>query len=352
MNSTLEVPYRLQGDLPLVLSPRDEQPDSANLDGLCEWLRANPEWVQEKLTRHGALRFNGFGVTTPEAFEKLARAIDDELGNDYLGTSPRDGLTDYVFSASELPGFYPIPQHCEMSFCAHPPRRVFFCCFEEPAKGSGETPLCDFRKVWEELDPDLRQRFVDGGLRIVRNYTGRGGEREDDPTMLKPWDEMFLTTDREEVERQCSTEGFEVTWLPKDGLRLVSSQPIYRAHPVSGERVWHNHLTTVHLTTAEAELRRIAELRPSDRHRGVHGIAKKLEADLRAQPSDERSMHCTYLDGSELPDADIEAVRDAVWKHTVVQPWRRGDVVALDNDAVSHGRLPYEGPRQVAVAWA
>ena len=352
MNSTLEVPYRLQGDLPLVLSPRDEQPDSANLDGLCEWLRANPEWVQEKLTRHGALRFNGFGVTTPEAFEKLARAIDDELGNDYLGTSPRDGLTDYVFSASELPGFYPIPQHCEMSFCAHPPRRVFFCCFEEPAEGSGETPLCDFRKVWEELDPDLRQRFVDGGLRIVRNYTGRGGEREDDPTMLKPWDEMFLTTDREEVERQCSAEGFEVTWLPNDGLRLVSSQPIYRDHPVSGERVWHNHLTTFHLTTAEAELRRIAELRPSDRHRGVHGIAKKLEADLRAQPSDERSMHCTYLDGSELPDADIEAVRDAVWKHTVVQPWRRGDVVAIDNDAVSHGRLPYEGPRQVAVAWA
>ena len=29
--------------------------------------------------------------------------------------------------------------------------------------------------------------------------------------------------------------------------------------------------------------------------------------------------------------------------------WR---VVAIDNFAVSHGRLPYSGPRLIAVAWA
>ena len=63
-------------------------------------------------------------------------------------------------------------------------------------------------------------------------------------------------------------------------------------------------------------------------------------------------MHCTHLDGSPIPDADIEAVLDAVWKHLVVVPWRRGDVVAIDNFAVSHGRLPYRGPREVAVCWA
>jgi hypothetical protein len=63
-------------------------------------------------------------------------------------------------------------------------------------------------------------------------------------------------------------------------------------------------------------------------------------------------MHCTHLDGSQIPDADIEAVLDAVWKHLVVVPWRLGDVVAIDNFAVSHGRLPYRGPREVAVCWA
>ena len=63
-------------------------------------------------------------------------------------------------------------------------------------------------------------------------------------------------------------------------------------------------------------------------------------------------MHCTRLDGGEIPDADLEHVRDVVWRHLVVVPWRRGDVVAIDNQSTSHGRLPYEGPRQIAVCWA
>ena len=52
----------------------------------------------------------------------------------------------------------------------------------------------------------------------------------------------------------------------------------------------------------------------------------------------------------ELPD--VEAVLDAVWRNLVVFPWRRGDVVAIDNFAVAHGRLPYDGPRAIAVCWA
>ena len=120
--------------------------------------------------------------------------------------------------ASELPDFYPIPQHCEMSFCANPPRRVFFCCLVEPAEGSGETPLCDFRKVWNDLDPDVRARFVDAGLRHVRNYSGPGVV-DDDPVRLKPWPDMFLTTDPAEVEAKCREEGFEPSWLPNQKTR-------------------------------------------------------------------------------------------------------------------------------------
>ena len=74
-----------------------------------------------------------------------------------LRTSPRDAVKPggYVFSASELPGFYPIPAHNEMSFTAHPPRRIFFACTIAPEK-FGETPLVDFRGVWRDLDPELR----------------------------------------------------------------------------------------------------------------------------------------------------------------------------------------------------
>jgi alpha-ketoglutarate-dependent taurine dioxygenase len=48
----------------------------------------------------------------------------------------------------------------------------------------------------------------------------------------------------------------------------------------------------------------------------------------------------------------MELVRDAIWDNMVFIRWRAGDVVAIDNFAVAHGRMPYEGPRKVAVCWA
>ena len=342
--------YAMTGTLPLELQAREA--GARSQAELCQWLKDHAQRVQELLTRHGALRLRGFGIETPEEFERVARAIEPELANEYLGTSPRDALTDYVFNASELPDFYPIPQHCEMSFCATPPRRVFFCCLVEPAEGGGETPLCDFRAVWRDLDAGVRERFLAGGLRNIRNYSGPGVGEDSDPLRLKRWPEMFLTTDRAAVEAKCAEQGFEPSWLPDGGLRLISTQPVYRDHPRTGERVWHNHVTTFHLGTAAAEYARIAAFRPSDRHKGLLALARGLEAKLRGQPAEQQSMHVTRKDGAELPEADLEHLRDVIWRHTVIEPWRKGDVVAIDNHSVSHGRMPYEGPRHVVVAWA
>lgn len=346
-------PYSVRGDLPLVVEPRGDDAASRSVARLRQALKEHEAWVGDALARHGAMLFRGFDVAGADDFEQLARAIDDELKNEYLGTSPRDAVagSSFVFSASELPDYYPIPQHCEMSFCATPPRHVFFSCLVEPAAGSGETPLCDFRAVWRDLDPGVRERFVAGGIRHVRNYAPPGSDAND-PMQLKGWDEMFQTTDREAVERRAREEGFEPSWTEGGGLRLVSTQPVYRDHPTTGERAWHNHATTFHVGTAFAEYRRIVALRPTERNRNLAAFAEKLDERARSRPSDERAMHTTYADGSEIPDADMEAVRDAVWRHMVVTPWKRGDVVAIDNAVVSHGRLPYEGPRQVVVCWA
>lgn len=335
--------------LPLVVQANGERDPAL----LAERLRANASWVQDKLIRHGAILFRGFAVRTPDDFERIARAIDDDLKNDYLGTSPRDALTDYVFSASELPPFYPIPQHCEMSFVKEPPRRLFFCCLVEPADGSGETPLCDFRAVWRDLDPQVRRRFEEGGIRIVRNYAGPSGGSSFDLWKLKRWDEMFRTTDRATVEARCREEGFEPIWTDGDGLRIVSTQPVFRDHPVTGERVWHNHVTTFHLSSAADEYGHIYRLRPTVKHFALWQFARAMVALQRlTRSSDEQSMHCTYLDGREIPDADVAPVREVIWRHMVVTPWRLGDVVAIDNHSTAHGRLPYAGPRQIAVCWA
>ena len=335
--------------LPLLVQPDGD----ASIESLDAWLRDREQWVGEQLTAHGAILFRGFDVHGPSDIERVARAIDDDLKNEYLGTSPRSGLTDYVFSASELPDFYPIPQHCEMTFIAEPPRRIFFSCLVEPAAGGGETPLVDFRAVYRDLDPAVRERFERGGVRIVRNYSGPAEAGKRDLWKLKRWDEMFLTTDRDAVDAKCRQEGFTPIWGAKDRLRLVSTQPAVRKHPTTGEPVWHNHSQVFHLSAAPGEYRRIYGLRPTLRHWALWRFSQLMVAvQRRTRASDEQSMHCTYIDSTEIPDADMEAVRDAIWRNMVVTPWRRGDVVAIDNYAVAHGRLPYKGPREIAVCWA
>ena len=353
--AVLDSPYEIHtldgsaDGLPLVIEPRGDR----DAGRLAAWVRGNHDWIAENLTRHGALLFRGFDIAAAPSFESVARAVDDDLKNEYLGTSPRNALTKFVFTASELPPFYPIPQHCEMSFIAQPPRRLFFCCLRQPADGSGETPLADFRRVLRDLDPDVRRRFEQRGLRIVRNYSGPEGGGRFNLWQLKRWDEMFLTTDRNVVEKKCRAEGFEPIWLPGGGLRLISTQPITRHHPVSGEEVWHNHSTTFHLSAAPGEYERIYRLRPTLRNWFFWQLGRTMVALQRwTKKSDDLAMQCTYGDGGEISDADMEKIRDAVWKNLIVFPWRRGDVVAIDNFAVSHGRLPFQGPREVAVCWA
>ena len=81
-----------------------------------------------------------------------------------------------VFSASELPYFYPLGQHIEMSFLPAPPKEIFFCCLIPPSSVGGETTLCDFAKVYRDLDPDVRRRFEEKGVGKPKQST--------DPTVV------------------------------------------------------------------------------------------------------------------------------------------------------------------------
>lgn len=343
------IPYRTQGDLPFVV-----QADHArSVDELVSWLRAQSSRVQTELTTHGAILFRGFDVCDASDFERIARAIDDDLKNEYMGLSPRNALTDYVFTASEIPSIFPIPEHNEMSFVANPPRRLFFWCETAPAPGSGETPLVDMRKVYRDLDPAVRERFETRGIRIVRNYRAPGKTRPWDLTQLKPWVDMFQTTDREAVEAKCAEEEFTPIWGADGSLKLLSSQPATKAHPSTGETVWFNHAAVFHNSNGDGELRRVFTLRPSLTSFASWMAAKAYtKAQRRFFDPDDLPMHCTYGDGTTIPDEDMEAVRDAIWRNLVITPWQPGDVLAIDNDSTGHGRLPFVGPRMIAVAWA
>lgn len=341
--------YRTQGQLPLVV----HADGNAGVEGLVGWLTDQASDVSAQLTRHGAILLRGFDVANPIDFERIARTIDDGLQNEYMGISPRNSLTDYVFTASEIPSLFPIPEHNEMSFIADPPRRLFFWCETEPAAGTGETPLVDMRRVHQDLDGEVRERFEKRGVRIVRNYRAPGKKRPWDLTQLKSWVDMFQTTDRAIVEEKCARERFTPVWGDDDSLKLISSQPAVKSHPKTGEMVWFNHAAVFHTSNGDGELRRIFQMRPSvPSFLGWMGGKGYTAAQRRFRNSEDLPMHCTYGDGTIIPDSDMEAVRDAVWKNLVITPWKNGDVLVIDNDSTGHGRMPFYGPRMIAVAWA
>jgi hypothetical protein len=122
---------------------------------------------------------------------------------------------------------------------------------------------------------------------------------------------------------------------------------------VTGEPVWFNHSQVFHLSAAAGEYRRILRRQPELRYAALRQVARAAVLFKRAfTRTEDQVLHCTFGDGSPIPDEDMERVRDAIWQNMVFFRWQVGDIVLLDNHAVAHGRMPYRGPRQVVVCWA
>ena len=192
----------------------------------------------------------------------------------------------------------------------------------------------------------------------MRNYAGPDGGGRFDLWKLKRWDEMFLTTDRAAVEAKCRAEGFEPhvdrRRRPAPGQHAADRAP---RHPATGERVWHNHTHDLPpLRRAAASTARIYRAAPdAAQHWLLWQLARVLgRACSAAKPIDERgdALHLRRRH-ARSPTPTWKHVRDAVWRHLVVTPvaaaatsWRSTTTPS------SHGRLPFQGPRQIAVAWA
>lgn len=337
--------------LPLIIEPNS---NGKSKPELLQWLNANKESFTKKFHQHGAVLFRGFEIDTPKDFEDVSLLVDPRLKNDYYGTSPRNIVKDttYIFTASELPGYYPIPQHCEMTYVKHPPISIFFYCHVEPEYG-GESPLCNFRKVYADLDPKIRNEFDTKEIVTVRNYSSIENTSRFNLFELKKWNEIFHTTDKEEVEKQCREQEIEFEWKETGNLRLLHRTLATIKHPQTGETVWFNHSQVFHPASAPVEYKFIH----NRQHRAKTLFWKLLISamvkikSLTTQPIDQ-SMNVLFGDGTPVPDSYMEHIEETIWKNLVIIPWKKGDVIALDNFSTSHGRLPYEGKRQILVCWS
>jgi alpha-ketoglutarate-dependent taurine dioxygenase len=319
-------------DLPLVI-----QPDGpTNLAALMSWLDGHRTWLDEQLIQYGGLLFRGFDIHTPQDFQEVAGAIAPKFVDYTRGTSPRSKVHGRVYTSTEAPRQVPIALHCELAYVEHYPDRIFFFCEIPPGKG-GETPIADMQKVYQAIDPNVRRRFEDRGLRIIQNVPGVKKRRNQ-----KIWQEMFATDDRADVEQACASERIQCRWKDNGTLQLINTRPAVLKHPVTGTPIWFNSAHNFH-DSWSWEFRHVGR-------RFMAFLASLMERRHRRRlKPDDFPNHCQFGDGGEIPIEDMNHIRQVLWDHAVLFPWQHGDFLYLDNLRVSHGRMPFQGPRRILV---
>ncbi len=306
-------PIREDCSLPMVIEPA--------VDGLdpLRWGSHEKATIEKLVQGHGAVLFRGFPISSAEEFHSFVSAISGEPLTYTERSSPRHAVGENIYTSTDHPQDQEIFPHNEHSYKQIFPLRLSFYCHRQPDSG-GATPLTDCRKIYSRIRPEIRQRLEEKGYMYVRNFSRECG---------LPWETVFQTSDRAEVEDYCKKMDILFEWVEGSRLRTRQIRKVAARHPRNSEPVWFNHLTFFHVTTLEAATRDAL-------------LGQFAEEDLPNQTF--------YGDGSPLEPEVLEHLRSLYREETVRFEWQKGDVLLLDNMLVSHARDAFTGPRRVMVA--
>lgn len=301
-------PLEANQSLPLVMQPQ--------VDGLSllTWVEQNIDPIRTHLHSHGGILFRDFAIRGSQEFGQFMAAVSPTPMTYSYRSTPRTQVERNVYTSTEYPADRAIPLHNEMAYARQWPMTLAFYC-EQPALEQGETPIADSRRVLTRIPDDIRQKFADLGVLYVRNYGGG---------LDLPWQEVFQTEARQEVESFCQQTDIEWEWWGKDQLRTWQICDAIATHPQTGDTVWFN----------QAHLFHASNLGQAQQH-------------LQHWP-----RHAYFGDGSEISKETLAAIRAAFAQETILFPWQAGDVLLLDNMLAAHGRRPFTGPRRVLAGMA
>ncbi|RST55766.1 TauD/TfdA family dioxygenase [Variovorax sp. MHTC-1] len=276
--------------------------------------------IDEALMLAGGVLLRDFGVPTIESFQQFAASFGHPLLKYEFASTPRSAVSATgVYTSTEYPAHQHIPLHNEQAYTREWPMKIWFHCVTASPVG-GETPIADSRAIHRRMPQRIRSLF-EPGILYVRNY----GEFD------VPWQKVFNTDSRAEVEAFCRRAGIRWEWKPDGDLRTQQLCQAVETHPATGEKLWFNQAHLFHVSNLQAEVRESLE-----ELLGIENLPRNV----------------FFADGTRIDDAIFDEVRAVLAAETVSFRWQEGDVLMLDNMLVAHARAPFQGPRKVVVAMA
>jgi acyl carrier protein len=279
------------------------------------------EDAEQLLLKDGAVLFRDIAVSDASSFQSFADRYVSHWMEYQDRASKRSKVAGQVHTSTDTPSAFPITLHCESSFTSRWPQKIFFCCQIAPTSG-GRTPICDVRRVYDDIDVEIRDKFERLGVMYYRNF-GKGVGMD--------WRDVFQATDRQSVDSYCASNGILAEWQDDDRLRTTQVRPASLVHPRTRETVWFNHALALHKSS----------------------LSNSLAETLMRQGGESNLVNNTYYgNGEPISDEIVQHIREVHERHTIRFDWRPGDVLMLDNMLMAHGREPYEGKRLVYAAMA
>ncbi|MDT9721663.1 TauD/TfdA family dioxygenase [Paenibacillus sp. ClWae2A] len=289
-----------------------------NVDDFYGWALHNKSEIEKLVLQYGGVLFRNFNVSSIDLFEKFSTIFTPELEKYKERSTPRSEVKGNVYTSTEYPEDQHIAMHNENSYAHVWAQKIFFHCVQ-PSEVGGETPIADSRAILNQLNPDLKDKFATKQVLYQRNIGGN---------LDLPWEEVFQTNSKQEVEEYCSNAGINIEWFSDGRLRTKAIRPAVAKHPQTEEMVWFNQAHLFHVTN----------LSPAIREYLVQTVG---ESNL--------PRNTYYGDGDTISDEDLQEIRNVYDEHSLAFPWEKGDVLMLDNMLMAHGRRPYKGARKIVV---
>lgn len=312
--------------------------------------------MDSKLSHSEAMLFHGLPIRNANDFSTFMQGMDYPPVTSH-GASERPTVAPLVYAASDdVPADFTLHPHNEQAYLAHDevpsyPRKIFFCCLQEPTDdGGGETPIVSNKEITEGIHPKVLEKFRQYGVGYESNHSW--GDL-DAPIELnlggkQSWQKRFNTSDARIAEREAQTQGYDLLWEAEDPV--VDSAVGCRVSNETGKQP----------QKCKMQLRWSL---PAFKQSGLPSVGKALGFGSHSflgkewwwnQASNVFSFTPTFGDAArtQVSEEELEHLNAVLWEKAVAFRWRTGDVLVVDNERAMHARTSFTSPRKIVTSFS